>query len=119
MVYEEILPHYLSIGVTWERFMDSCPKELEPFDRAHKRKLQEQDFLLWLANQYTLSAVMVAVERNLHGRKSKSKYIKNPFLQENENFESKNPESREEVAVFEMKQRINALREQGIPESPI
>lgn len=99
--------------------MESCPKELEPYDRAHRRKIQEWDYLMWMSGQYTLSAVMVAVERDLFGRKSKAKYIESPFLEAGDVLERGNGESSEEVAVFEMKQRINALRGQGLPESPM
>lgn len=62
--------------------MDSCPKELEPYDKAHKLKLREQDCLAWMSNQYTLSAVFVAVEHCLMGKKAKARYVKNPFMQE-------------------------------------
>lgn len=49
---------------------------------GHREKIKEQDYLAWMFNQYTLSAVMVAVEHNLAGRKAKSKYIEKPLLQE-------------------------------------
>lgn len=87
--------------------------------KGHKEKIKEQDYLAWRFNQYTLSAVTVAVERNLAGKKSKARYIEKPFSQEEAIPTQKNIESNEEVAVFEMKQRINALREQGLPESPL
>ena len=99
--------------------MDSCPKELEPFVEAHKIRLKEQDYMNWLSNQYTLSAALVALEHCLSGKKAKSEYIKKPFLQDEKMKNSRYKESNEEVAVFEMKQRINALRKQGLPESPI
>ncbi len=105
--------------MTYERFMESCPKELEPFLEAHKLKIQEQDYMNWLSNQYTLSAVSVAVEHCLAGKKAMSEYIRKPILQEAEKENNSYIESNEEVAVFEMKQRINALRKQGLPESPM
>lgn len=52
--------------------------------KGHREKIKEQDYLAWMFNQYTLSAVMVAVEHNLAGRKAKSKYIEKPLLQEAE-----------------------------------
>lgn len=72
---------------------------------------------LWFGN-YALSAVAVAVDHNLRGDKAKSEYVKKPIYQE-EKKENGYKESDEEVAVFEMKQRINILREQGLPESPL
>ena len=38
--------------------------------------------------------------------------------QYSEDNEPKYKESNEEIAVYEMKQRINALRQSGLPESP-
>ena len=61
--------------------MDSCPKELEPYDKAHKMKIVEQDNLqhTWWGN-YGLSALIVAIDRCFGGKKSKAKYIKEPIL---------------------------------------
>lgn len=77
------MPHYLKIGVTWERFMDSCPKELDSYDIAYKLKMQEQDHLmhLWWGT-YGLSAVSVAVEHCLAGKKAKSKYVQDAVMDE-------------------------------------
>lgn len=50
--------------------------------KGHYEKIKEQDYFAWLFNQYTLSAVSVAVEHNLSGRKARSKYIEKPLLQE-------------------------------------
>lgn len=88
--------------------------------KGHQEKIKEHDYLMWLFGQYTLSAVSVAVEHNLAGRKARSKYIEKPLLQSVLEEKTKNPykESQEEIAVFEMKQRIKALRAQGLPESP-
>lgn len=88
--------------------------------KGHREKIKKQDYFAWLFNQYTLSAVSVAVEHNLAGRKAKSKYIEKPLLQSvfEENESNSYKESQEEIAVFEMKQRIKALRLQGLPESP-
>jgi hypothetical protein len=88
--------------------------------KGHQEKIKEKDYLAWVSGQYVLSAVSVAVEHNLAGRKAKSKYIEKPFLQSVLEEKAENPykESQEEIAVFEMKQRIKALRMQGLPESP-
>ena len=61
--------------------MDSCPKELEPYDKAHKINIEEQDYLqhMWWGN-YGLSALIVAIDRCFGGKKSKAEYIKEPIL---------------------------------------
>ena len=81
LLYEDILPHYLAIGVAYERFMDSCPKELEPYDKAYKMQIVEQDNLqhMWWGN-YGISALIVAIDRCFGGKKSKAEYIKEPIL---------------------------------------
>lgn len=66
----------------------------------------------WQLGQYIVAAVSCVFP--------KGEYPKEPMFQIGENKEHNDyKESREEVAVFEMKQRINVLRKQGLPESPI
>lgn len=71
------------MGVAYEHFMDSCPKELEPYVKAHNNKIMEEDYLqhLWWGN-YGISALIVAIDRCLHGKKAKAKYIDEPILQD-------------------------------------
>lgn len=61
--------------------MESCPKELESYDIAHRKQLEEQDYLqhLWWGN-YGVVAMGVAVEHCLNGKKATSEYIKEPVL---------------------------------------
>lgn len=73
----------------------SSPADMEPYLKVHKEELKEKDYLAWLQGQYTLSAVSVAVEHCLAGRKAKSKYIKKPLLQELE--ERNEPMAEEEI----------------------
>ena len=68
-------------GLTVNDIDWSCPADLEPYAKAHKQEIMEQDGLMhawWGA--YGLSAVSVAVEHCLAGRKARSKYIKEPVL---------------------------------------
>ena len=61
--------------------MNSCPKELEPYDKAYKIQIKEQDMLqhMWWGN-YGISALIVAIDRCFSGKKSKAEYIKEPIL---------------------------------------
>lgn len=99
----------------------SSPADMKPYLKAHKEELKERDYLAWMFGQYTLSAVSVAVEHNLAGIKAKSKYIEKPFLHSalEEKEEIVYGESREEIAVFEMKIRAKKLRDCGFAESPM
>lgn len=99
--------------------MDSCPKELECYDKAHEIKIKEQDTLMhsWWGT-YGLSAVAYAVEHCLAGNKARSKYIERPIFS-SDYYERKNVgESMESIAVFEMKQRTKITKNQGLRESP-
>ena len=60
--------------------MDSCPKELEPYNKAHKMKIEEQDSLQykWWGN-YGISALIVAIDK-CFSKKPKAEYIKEPIL---------------------------------------
>lgn len=106
----------MAIGVSYERFMDSCPKELEPFVESERLKMLRRDEDMYVIGIYTQRAVEVAIEHCLAGRKAKSRYFDKPISR---NMEKNNNTGQEEVAVFEMKQRIKMLKNQGLPESPI
>ena len=60
--------------------MDSCPKELEPYNKAHKMKIEEQDSLQykWWGN-YGISALIVAIDR-CFSKKPSAEYIQEPIL---------------------------------------
>ena len=66
--------------MTYERFMESCPKELEPYNKAHKMNIVEQDNLqhMWWGN-YGISALIVAIDK-CFSKKQKAEYIKEPIL---------------------------------------
>ena len=76
-----MLPHYLSIGLSYKEFMHSTPKVLKAYDKAHFNKIELIDSLAWqFCGNYVLSAVAVAVEHCLAGRKARSEYVKEPSL---------------------------------------
>lgn len=62
--------------------MDSCPKELAPFDKAHKNKVMELDYLqyAWWGN-YGISALIVAIDR-CFSKNKKAEYIKEPIFRD-------------------------------------
>lgn len=76
-------------GFTPDMIDWSSPTDMKPYLKAHEEELKEQDYIAWLQGQYTLSAVLVAVEHNLAGEKAKSKYIEKPILQQIEQKQKK------------------------------
>lgn len=107
-------------GFTAEDIDNSCPADLKPYEKAYVLEQKQKDAQMWLWwGNYGLGATLVAIERCLAGQKAKAEYLKKPLLSEDILSESNtNKESNEEVAVYEMKQRINLLRQSGLPESP-
>ena len=112
------------MGVTYEQFMDSCPKELEPYVKAHNNKITEEDYLqhLWWGN-YGLSALIVAIDRCFRGKKSKFEYIKEPILSktfENDGLTEEEIQEKElRKALLAEEQWIIAGKRKGLPETII
>lgn len=107
-------------GFTVKDIDSSCPADLEPYAKAYAQDMKQRDREMWMWwGNYGLQATAVAIDHCLNGDKAKSSYTEKPVLdkisQEND---SKYKESNEQVAVYEMKQRINELRKMGLPESP-
>ncbi len=95
----------------------SSPADMEPYLKMHKEELKEKDYLAWLSNQYTLSAVLVVIEHCFVGRKARSEYIKEPILQTAEkNKPLSEKEKQREVDMFFAKEnarRVNWKRNHG------
>lgn len=120
MFENEWLPDAIAMGVTYAEFWKMNPRILKAIAKGYKNKMVDMDYMMWTMGIYVKSAVLVAVDHVLNAKKAKSEYIEKPFLAEaEEETVKKNKESNEQVAVYEMKQRINLLKQQGLPESPI
>lgn len=105
------MPKYLAIGVSFDRFMESCPKELEPFVEAEKLKVLKRDEDMWVMGMYVQNAVAVAVEHCLAGKKAKSKYLEMPLREkaekENNVSEEKLQKQREQFVAQLMIMKTN------------
>ena len=73
----------MAIGVSKAEFMKSCPVDLEPYDRAHRLQMKEQNFMLWLNGRYVSEAIMSTIG-NSGWFKEKgtqpNEYPKEPYL---------------------------------------
>ena len=64
--------------------MDSCPKELEPFIKAHKLRGEQIDSYSWVIGAYVNEAVSVAIANAFRKKGAKPhKYRDKPYSQEN------------------------------------
>lgn len=101
------------MGITYHDFWGMNPHIIKFYAEQYKHKRNEEDLKQWQLGQYILAAISTIGKR---------KYPKKPMFQiEDRISEEKSTgykESKEETAVFEMKQRINLLRKSGLPESP-
>lgn len=124
MYCNEIRPYWLlatkGYGFSVEDIDMSCPADLEPYSKAYMLAQKEADSNMWAWwGTYGLSATLTAIDRALNGNKARAKYIEKSLNEQySKDNEPKYKESNEEIAVYEMKQRINALRRSGLPESP-
>lgn len=103
------------IGITYHDFWGMNPHIIKFYAEQYKHKKNEEDLKQWQLGQYVAAAISCAFP--------KGKYPKKPMFQIedriSEEESTRYKESKEETAVFEMKQRINLLRRSGLPESPI
>lgn len=93
--------------------MESCPNDLKPYEIAHDIETNRKDMENWQLGRYIVDSIGSVFSTG-------HKYPKEPMFQiGNDFYENEYKESQEEVAIFEMKQRIKFLEKQGLPESPI
>lgn len=106
------------MGITWNEFWDINPHIINCIAKGHKQKIKDIDLLVysWIGN-YILSAMFTASDHAVHGKDAKSQYTTDRLYKEND-FENDNPESKEQVAVYEMKQRTKMMVDCGLPPSP-
>lgn len=106
-------------GFTVDDIDWSCPADLEPYAKAYKLQLQQQDSQLYTMGMYALSAFSVAIEHCLAGKKATSEYIKEPFLA-NDGLTAKEIEEREIMKQIMIEEQcINSSRYKGLPETII
>lgn len=107
----------------YELFWHLNPKKLKPFADAYEIRLKEQDTLAFYSGIYNLRAFSVVIDNALRGNKSTLRYFEHPIGYTNEIDEEDsrvaNPESHEQVAVYEMKARMKMLEKTGLPPSPM
>lgn len=98
----------------------SCPADLQPYADAYSLERKQRDNEMWMwFGSYGLSAVAVAVEHCLSGKKAKLKYIDKPVMaqQNDEKKEITEKDIRKAIIIEEM--YMVAAERKGLPETII
>lgn len=77
---KDVLPYYLSLGVSREEIDRSCPADLKPYEDANTYSIMQQDTLNWYNGLYTLNAMVTAIDKAFNGKRSKMEYMERPLL---------------------------------------
>lgn len=78
MWFTDLLPFYLSIGISEEKIYDSTPKDLEPYELAHKIRMNERNGELYRLGQYFAEAINFTIG-NMISEHKKYKYPEEPY----------------------------------------
>lgn len=111
-------------GLTINDIDSSCPSELEPYAKAHKLEIKENDRMVHeICGSYIVSAVSVAIDHCFNGKKAKSEYIKEPLMSkafENDGLtEAEIQEKELRKALIAEEQWMIAGKQKGLPETII
>lgn len=82
--------------------MDSCPKELKPYEKAFRQKRVMRDEELWRSGIYTYSAISTALA-NGFSKTAKAHYMKQPLLADYEEPEQKEISEEKKIKMENLK----------------
>lgn len=80
MLSDTWLPYALSIGISEEKFWTLNPHTIKPYTKAFTMCQERKDIDMWRMGIYVQSAVTVAVDHCLNGKKARSEYISEAIL---------------------------------------
>lgn len=121
-------PYWLLVtkgyGFTVDDIDGSCPADLEPYAKAYKLAEMKNDSIVHaVCGNYVLSAVSVAIEHCLAGKKAKLEYIKEPLMsKELENYgltEEQITEREIKKAILAEERFMAMAKRKGLPETII
>lgn len=98
----------------------SCPADLKPYADAYnlEKKQKDNDMWTWFGT-YGLSAVSVAVDHCLAGRKARSKYIEKPIIEQQSINGKEITEKDIKKAIITEQMYMAAAERKGLPETII
>lgn len=77
-IFDEVFPHYLAMGMSYEQFWEGDPAMVRPYRRADAIRRRRMNEELWLAGVYTAEALASTVG-NMFSKTNKHKYPAEPF----------------------------------------
>lgn len=100
-----MLPFYLFIGVSEEKFWDSCPVDLKPYDMAFNLKRKQENQMLYLQGMYFADALNCTICNAYRGKgKKRAEYPTEPYqivpLTEEEKEQKEDIELQKLIMVF-------------------
>lgn len=90
------------MGITLKQFWSLNPRKIKSILKGHNNLLKQRDRENWINGQYTLSALITALDGSFHGEKAQSKYVEKPLLEkaEEENKPLTKDEEKKQVDMF-------------------
>ena len=83
--------------------MKSCPADMEPYDRAHRLRVDEQNFMLWLNGKYVAGAIMSTIGNSgwFRGKGAPvNEYPKEPYSLHNDLYTTEDKKQQEVDKFF-------------------
>lgn len=95
------------------------PRIIKLLLKGHTERLKEQDSIMHIMGMYVMSAVSVAIDRAIAGRKSTAEYIEEPILQKSIEEQCMTQEELDERELQKMlmyeEQWASISRQNGLP----
>lgn len=90
------------MGITLEQFWSLNPRKIKAIQEGNNNLLKQKDRENWINGQYTLSALITALDIIFNGAKAQSKYVEKPILEkaEEENKPLTKHEEKKQVDMF-------------------
>lgn len=100
-----MLPFYLFIGVSEEKFWDSCPVELKPYEDAWNLRRKQENQMMYLQGLYFADALNCTICNAYRGKgKKQAEYPSEPYqimpLTEREREQKEDDELQKLIARF-------------------
>lgn len=120
-IFDECFPRYLAWGMTAEQYWEQDSSLVIDYRKAHKLRMEDQNFFSWLTGRYVLEAINTAFSKKGSGISYPAK--PRPLYDEPKKEKTQTDEDRE---AYENAERIKAKmmammaknKEKAKPESP-